>query len=134
LVSELLLLSNSRAPGQAFLEHAAAAIRSVLGGRTQILFVPFASGDPAAYADLMRKALASLGIGVRIEENDVPVLALREGAWLGVSGRQAILAGASTGRLFRRGVPPAIVPAGTDLSFLLDTTPRFDTSPWSCGP
>jgi dipeptidase E len=69
-----------------------------------------------------------------LEENDVPVLALREGAWLGVSGRQAILAGASTGRLFRRGVPPANVPAGTDLSFLLDTTPRFDTSPWSCGP
>jgi dipeptidase E len=54
-----------------------------------------------------------------LEENDVPVLALREGAWLGVSGRQAILAGASTGRLFRRGVPPANVPAGTDLSFLL---------------
>jgi dipeptidase E len=61
-----------------------------------------------------------------LEDNDVPVLALREGAWLGVSGLQAILAGASTGRLFRRGVPPASVPAGTDLSFLLDGTPRFD--------
>ena len=34
------------------------------------------------------------------EENDVPVLGLREGAWLGVSGERAILAGASTGRLF----------------------------------
>jgi hypothetical protein len=32
----------------------------------------------------------------------------------------------STGRLFRRGIPPANVPAGTDLSFLLDTTPHFD--------
>ncbi len=61
-----------------------------------------------------------------LEENDVPVLALREGAWLGVSGERAILAGASTGRLFRRGVPPANVPAGTDLSFLLETTPQFD--------
>ena len=71
-MTELLLLSNSRAPGQAFLEHAAGAIRSVLGQRTRIL------------------------------------------------------AGASTGRLFRRGVPPANVPAGTDLSFLLTTTPRFD--------
>src|SRR5690242_18300709 len=199
-MTELLLLSNSRAPGQAFLEHAAGAIRSVLGGRTQIVFVPFASGDPGAYADLMRKALASLGIGVRVdslheasdparavreaeaffvgggnsfrllralrrldlldsirdagrngahyldpdpgsshrgetrqqrieeflEENDVPVLGLREGAWLGVSGDRAILAGASTGRLFRRGVPPANVPAGTDLSFLFETVPRFD--------
>jgi hypothetical protein len=63
-MSELLLLSNSRAPGQAFLEHAADAIRSILG--------------------------------------------------------------ASTGRLFRRGVPPANVPAGTDLSFLLDGVPWFD--------
>jgi peptidase E len=39
-MAELLLLSNSRAPGQAFLEHAADAIRSVLGGRARILFVP----------------------------------------------------------------------------------------------
>jgi dipeptidase E len=241
-MSELLLLSNSRAPGQAFLEHAADAIRSVLGDRTRILFVPFASGDPDAYAELMRKALGSLGLGIGVdslheasdraravreaeaffvgggnsfrllralrrldvldairdavrhgapylgasagsnvacpsirttndmpivevpalsalglipfqlnphyldsdpgsthqgetrqqrieeflEENDVPVLGLREGAWLGVSGERAILAGASTGRLFRRGVPPANVPAGTDLSFLLGTTPQFD--------
>ena len=241
-MSELLLLSNSRAPGQAFLEHAAGAIRAVLGGRTRILFVPFASGDPGAYTELMRKALGSLGIGIALdslheasdparavreaeaffvgggnsfrllralcrldvldgiratvrrgapylgasagsnvacpsirttndmpimevpalsalglipfqlnphyldpdpgsthqgetrqqrieeflEENDVPVLGLREGAWLGVSGESVILAGASTGRLFRRGVPPANVPAGTDLSFLLGTTPQFD--------
>jgi Sigma-70 region 2 len=61
-----------------------------------------------------------------LEENDVPVLALREGSWLRVSGPRAVLDGASTGRLFRRGVPPASVPAGTDLSFLLTTTPRFD--------
>jgi hypothetical protein len=33
-MTELLLLSNSRAPGQAFLEHAADAIRSILGDRT----------------------------------------------------------------------------------------------------
>jgi dipeptidase E len=61
-----------------------------------------------------------------LEENDVPVLGLREGAWLRISGRRAVLSGASTGHLFRRGVPPADVPAGTDLSFLLETAPRFD--------
>ena len=66
-MAELLLLSNSRAPGQAFLEHAADAIRSILGDRARILFVPFASGDPAAYAGLMRKALGSLGIGVAVD-------------------------------------------------------------------
>jgi len=64
-----------------------------------------------------------------LEENDVPVLGLREGTWLRVSGPQAVLGGVSTGRLFRRGVPPANVPAGTDLSFLLGTTPRFDGGP-----
>ncbi len=244
-MTELLLLSNSRAPGLAVLEHAADVIRAVLGGRARILFVPFASGDPGAYADLMRKALASLGMETRVEtlheaddpvravagaealfvgggnsfrllralnrlqvmdairgavghgvpylgasagsnvacpsirttndmpivevpslaalglipfqlnqhyldpdpgtghqgetrpqrieefleENDVPVLALREGAWLQVSGPHAVLGGASTGRLFRRGFPPVNVPAGTDLSFLLDTAPRFDAGP-----
>jgi dipeptidase E len=63
-----------------------------------------------------------------LEENDVPVLGLREGSWLAVSGRHAVLSGASTGRLFRRGAPPAEVPAGTDLSFLLQVTLRFDAS------
>jgi dipeptidase E len=239
-VTELLLLSNSRAPGQAFLEHATGAIRSVLGDCARILFVPFASSDPGAYAELMRKVLAGLGVQVDslheagdparavreadaffvgggnsfrllralnrldvlgdirhavrhgvpylgasagsnvacpsirttndmpivevpslsalglipfqlnphyldpdpgtshqgetrqqrieefLEENEVPVLGLREGAWLRVSGRRAVLAGPSTGRLFRRGLPPTNVPADTDLSFLLDTTPRFD--------
>ena len=88
-MSELLLLSNSRAPGQAFLEHAADAIRSILGGRTRILFVPFASGDPAAYAELMRKALGSLGIGVTVdslhEKND-PARAVREAQAFFVGG------------------------------------------------
>ena len=54
------------------------------------------------------------------------MLGLREGSWLAVSGRHAALSGASTGRLFRRGAPPAEVPAGTDLSFLLQVTSRFD--------
>ncbi|HET9971521.1 MAG TPA: dipeptidase PepE [Streptosporangiaceae bacterium] len=84
-----LLLSNSRAPGQAFLEHAAGAIRSVLGGRTRIVFVPFASGDPGAYAGLMRKALASLGIGVRVDslhEASDPARAVREAEAFFVGG------------------------------------------------
>jgi dipeptidase E len=63
-----------------------------------------------------------------LEENDVPVLGLREGSWLAVSERHAVLSGAGTGRLFRRDAPPTEVPAGTDLSFLLQVTPRFDAS------
>jgi dipeptidase E len=233
-VPDLLLLSNSRAPGRGFLKHATDAIKNVLGGRASVLFVPFAGSDPDAYTATVREALARIGVRVTglhgvpdavravrqaeaifvgggnsfrllrnlnrlgvlpvlreaavtggvpylgasagsnlacptirttndmpivqvpslsalglipfqlnphyldpepgsthqgetrqqrleefLEENDVPVLGLREGSWLAVSG-------ASTGRLFRRGAPPAEIPAGTDLSFLLQVTPRFD--------
>ncbi|HEY2270219.1 MAG TPA: dipeptidase PepE, partial [Streptosporangiaceae bacterium] len=88
-MAELLLLSNSRAPGQAFLEHAADAIRSILGDRTRILFVPFASGDPAAYAGLMRKALGSLGFGTTVEslhETNDPAQAVRRAQAFFVGG------------------------------------------------
>ena len=238
---DLLLLSNSRAPGMRFLEHATDAITGVLGNRASVLFVPFAGSDPDAYTATMRAALARIGVRVTglhevpdavhaigqaeaifvgggnsfrllrhlnqlgalaalreaavtggvpylgasagsnlacptirttndmpivevpslsalglipfqlnphyldadpgsthqgetrqqrlaefLEENDVPVLGLREGSWLAVSGRHAVLSGASTGRLFRRDAPAAEVPTGTDLSFLLQVTPHFD--------
>jgi dipeptidase E len=240
-VSELLLLSNSRAPGLEFLEHATDAIRTVLGDRASVLFVPFAGSDPDTYTKVVRKALARIDVQVTsmhevsdatgalrdaeaifvgggnsfrlvrtlnrlgildalrrvvvhegvpylgasagsnlacpsirttndmpivevpslsalglipfqlnphyldpdprsthqgetrqqrieefLEENDVPVLGLREGSWLQVSGQRAVLSGVSTGRLFRRDVPPAEVPTGTDLSFLITASPRFD--------
>jgi Peptidase family S51 len=130
-VGELLLLSNSTAPGMRFLEHASQAVRAVLGGARTVLFVPFAGGDPDAYASLVRAALARMDTRVTSlhEASDVPVLGLREGAWLRVSGRRAVLSGNSTGRLFRRHAEPADVPIGTDLSNLLDTRPRFDVGP-----
>ena len=239
-MAELLLLSNSTAPGMRFLEHATEAIKAVLGDRSSLLFVPFASSDPDTYTSAMRQALARVGIEVTglnqasdltaavadaqavfvgggnsyrllralttlgvlealrqaalaglpylaasaganlacptirttndmpivepgslaalglipfqlnphyldpdpgsphqgetrpkrieefLEENDVPVLGLREGAWLQVSGRRAHLSGRNTGRLFRRHADPIDIPAGADLSYLLDTRPRFD--------
>ena len=42
-----------------------------------------------------------------LAENDVPVLGLREGAWLQVSGTRAHLSGRNTGRLFRRPTGPS---------------------------
>jgi dipeptidase E len=240
-VSELLLLSNSTAPGMGFLEHATEAIRAVLGDRGSLLFVPFASSGPDTYTSVMRQALAPAGIEVIslheapdltaavakaqavfvgggnsfrllhtltalglleplrqaaragvpylaasagsnlacptirttndmpivepgslaalglipfqlnphyldpdphsphqgetrpqriaefLEENDVPVLGLREGAWLQVSGTRAHLSGRNTGRLFRRHTGPTDIPVGADLSYLLNTCPRFDT-------
>lgn len=61
-----------------------------------------------------------------LEVNDVPVLGLREGSWLRVSGRQAALGGLTGARLFRRGGRPEEIPVGADLSFLMDARPRFD--------
>jgi dipeptidase E len=240
MVGELLLLSNSTAPGMGFLEHATEAIQAVLGDRDRLLFVPFASSDPDTYASLVRAALAPAGIQVTsahevgdpvaamrdaeavfvgggntfrllralirlaalealrraagdgvpylgasagsnlacpsirttndmpivevaslsalglipfqlnphyldpdprsshqgetrqrrieefLEESDVPVLGLREGSWLRVSGQRAVLAGNNTGRIFRRDAEPADLPVGTDLSYLLASQPRFD--------
>lgn len=240
-MGELMLLSNSTAPGMSFLEHATGGIKAMLGDCGDLLFVPFASSDPDTYTQAMRQALVPAGIRVTglhqtadpagaikdaqavfvgggntfrllrtlisldllpalreaadrgvpylgasagtnlacptirttndmpivepgslaalglipfqvnphyldpgahsshqgetrqrrieefLEENDVPVLGLREGAWLHVSGTQARLSGRNTGRLFRRHAAPMDVPAGADLSSLLSTKPRFDT-------
>jgi dipeptidase E len=59
------------------------------------------------------------------EENDVPVLAMREGGWLHTDGEVAALRGASGGMLFRHGHQPADIAADTDVSWLLATVPRF---------
>jgi dipeptidase E len=61
-----------------------------------------------------------------LEENDVPVLGMREGSWIRVNDDTAALWGVNTARLFRRGTEAVEVPAGSDLSWLLATRPRFD--------
>ena len=53
------------------------------------------------------------------EENDVPVLGLREGSMLRVSGETARLDGVFGARLFRRGADPVDYEPGADLDFLL---------------
>jgi dipeptidase E len=54
-----------------------------------------------------------------LEENDVPVLGLREGAWLRRTGRSLVLAGQTGAVLFRRGQDREPFGPGADLSFLL---------------
>lgn len=61
-----------------------------------------------------------------LEENDVPVLGLREGAWLRRRGPHLLLGGQAGARLFRRGNAPEELQPGTDLSWLLDASSRFD--------
>jgi dipeptidase E len=54
-----------------------------------------------------------------LEENDTPVLALREGAWLRVEGETARLEGANGARIFRRGAAPEEIAPGAALDDLL---------------
>jgi dipeptidase E len=75
-------------------------------------------------------------IGQFHEENDVPVLGLREGSSLrvsgdgvtgdGVTGGRAAIGGLNGARLFVRGTPARELAPGDDVSFLLTGTARFD--------
>ncbi|MFN8535194.1 MAG: dipeptidase PepE [Dehalococcoidia bacterium] len=64
-----------------------------------------------------------------LEENDVAVLGLREGAWLRRSGKRLRLEGVAGAKLLRRGGPPEEFDPGANLSWLLNLTPRFDVGP-----
>lgn len=61
-----------------------------------------------------------------LEENDVPVLGMREGAWLRRQGAGLTLHGETGALLFRRGRDPEPFDSGADLSFLLGERARFD--------
>ncbi|QBD77524.1 dipeptidase PepE [Ktedonosporobacter rubrisoli] len=61
-----------------------------------------------------------------LEENDVAILGMREGAWLRRSGQKLYLNGTVGARLFRRQQESVEIEAGTDLSWLLDLPARFD--------
>jgi dipeptidase E len=54
-----------------------------------------------------------------LEENDVPVLGLREGSWLEVDGTRGWLRGPRPARLFRRGYEPEELGPGAALDGLL---------------
>lgn len=83
----------------------------------------YLDADPASQE---RAETRSRRIAEFLEENDVPVVGLREGTWLRVADKTATLGGVSTARLFCRGEEPVEVPVGSDLSWLLATEPRFD--------
>jgi dipeptidase E len=64
-----------------------------------------------------------------LEENDVVVVGLREGAYLRRSGDRLTLDGVAGARLFQRGIEPSDLRPPADLSWLLQASPRFDRSP-----
>jgi dipeptidase E len=53
------------------------------------------------------------------EENEVPVLGLREGAWLRIQGADGQVGGAAAARVFRRGRAPEELAVGASLAPLL---------------
>ncbi|HSJ13718.1 MAG TPA: dipeptidase PepE [Longimicrobiales bacterium] len=61
-----------------------------------------------------------------LEENDVPVLGMREGAWLRRQGDRLTLHGTTGAVLFRRDADVISYADGADLSFLLEVDGRFD--------
>ena len=58
-----------------------------------------------------------------LEENDRPVIGLREGAFLVVNGSATLLDGSAPARIFRRGRPPLEAAPGSRLDFLLEESP-----------
>jgi len=50
--------------------------------------------------------------------NSIPVLGLREGSWLEVTGKKVMLRGELNARLFQQNEKPLELPSNTDLSFL----------------
>jgi dipeptidase E len=238
----LLLLSNSIAPGQGFLEHAQEAIADAIGDGRRLLFFAQASFDPDGYTDVMQSALQQLDVEVVpahkrdnlarelaqadaifvgggnafrllkafedsqlldkvrqhvrdgmpylaasaganlacptirttndmpiveprslgalglvpfqinphyaeavqadspraqsrdrrisefLHENDVPVVALREGAWLDVFDNSILVGGPTGGRLFQRGTEPRDLHRGSDLTALLKTRSQYDST------
>lgn len=61
-----------------------------------------------------------------LEENDVPVLGIREGSWLRRQGGSLTLGGSTGALLFRRDRGPEELGEGADLSGLLAAPTRFD--------
>jgi dipeptidase E len=54
-----------------------------------------------------------------LEENDAPVVGLREGAFLRARGGSVLLGGAAGARIFRRGAPPVEARSGDRIDPLL---------------
>lgn len=92
--------------------------------------VPFQINAHYTEADPARPAHAETRderISQFLHENDVPVVGLREGAWLTVADDSIELGGVTGGRLFEPGREPRDLTPGADLTGLLGTTPRYDS-------
>ena len=83
----LLLISNSTLHGSAYLDHAEAELRDVLGKTRRVLFVPFALHDRAAYAAQARTRFEAMGYALdSLHEAADPTSAVDEAEAIFVGG------------------------------------------------
>src|SRR5882762_3384257 len=61
---QLLLISNSTLHGSGYLDHAEKDIRDFVGGRTRVLFVPYAVHDRGAYAGKAKERFREMGLSL----------------------------------------------------------------------
>ena len=81
----------------------------------------------AVQEDSPRAASRDQRISEFLQENDVPVVALREGTWLEARDESVLVGGAISGRFFERGMEPRELPPGSKLGALLNTKPSCDS-------
>ena len=60
-MSRLLLISNSTVHGRGYLDHVEAEIRDFVGGRTRVVFIPYALHDRRAYCAQAESRLTKMG-------------------------------------------------------------------------
>lgn len=58
-----------------------------------------------------------------LEENETPVLGMREGAWVRAEGGSVMLRGSNGARIFRRGQAPVEAAPGDEISALVGASP-----------
>jgi peptidase E len=145
-MKHLLLVSSSKVHGGGYLDHCEAQVRTLFGDAAELLFVPYALCDHSAYATAARTRFGEWLVPFQInphyidpdpesihmgetrdqrlfefhEENDGPVVALREGAMLEVRDERVELLGEAGGKLFVRGEDPRECAEGTRLDGLVD--------------
>jgi len=56
-----------------------------------------------------------------LEENETPVVGIREGAWLLIENGSVMLKGEAGARIFRRGEAPVEIKSGAEISGLVGT-------------
>lgn len=83
---QLLLLSNSTAPGRGYLEHVRDELGDFLSGVQDLAFVPYALADLDGYTAKVAQALQRFGVRVRGVHADAPVKTVADAEALFVGG------------------------------------------------